>query len=381
MTYTWLEISRTAFYKNIKNIKNVLHAVAHKQKGLKLGLMLKADAYGHGLVPMAQLAQEHADIAFLFVANTSDALKLRALGISKPICAMAYCDSDYNDVVKNDIDVVVYDLEAVQALDAAADNVGKPARVHLKIDTGMHRLGIFPDDVISFLESLKKYSHVAVVGCMTHLCDADNASPEALVFTQQQLALFDTVIEKVRTQFPELEHIHACASGTTLFSQNYSLVRVATNAFGYFKPNLQRTRFGVLDAQFNLEPILTWKARIIHLKEVPVGGSVGYGRTVTVQRPTQVAVVPVGYFDGYPRSLSNNSVACVRGVMVPVIGIVSMNMCVFDVTDVPDVSVHDEVVLMGNVPGITADDLAKKAGTINIDILTGLHASIKRIIV
>jgi alanine racemase len=390
MTHTWLEINRTAFYKNIANIKHVINAVAHnnathgnaeQQKSLKLGIVLKADAYGHGLVPMAQLAQEHPDIDYLFVASTSDALRLRALGLRKPLCTMAYCDSDYNDVVQHDIDVVVYDLEIVQALDTAARNVGKPARVHLKIDTGMHRLGIFPDDVVSFLDSLKQYCHVTVVGCMTHLCDADNAAPEALAFTQRQLAYFDAVIEKVRAAAPTVEHVHACASGTTIFSKNYSLVRTATNAFGYFKPNLQRTRFGALDTQFQLEPILTWKAKIIHLKNVPVGGSVGYGRTVTVQRSTKIAVVPIGYFDGYPRALSNNSVAYVRGAMVPVIGIVSMNMCMFDVTDVPDISVHDDVMLMGNLPGITADDLAKKSGTINIDILTGLHASIKRIIV
>lgn len=388
MTYTWLEISRTAFYKNIENITRVLNNVACKNaassrehKNLKLGIVLKADAYGHGLVPIAQLAQENPDIDYLFVASTSDALHLRALGITKPLCAMAYCDSDYKDVVQHDIEVVVYDLETVQALDAAARMVGKPARVHLKIDTGMHRLGICANDVVSFVESLKKYPHVTLVGCMTHVCDADNAAPDALVFTQHQLALFDAAVEKVRAAVPTVEHVHACASGTTIFSQNYSLVRSATNVFGYFKPNIQRTRFGALEVPFQLEPLLTWKANIIHIKDVPVGASVGYGRTVTVKRPTKVAVVPVGYFDGYPRALSNNSVAYVRGIMVPVIGIVSMNMCMFDVTDVSAVSVHDDITLLGNLPGITADDLAKKSGTINIDILTGLHASIKRIIV
>ena len=194
MAHTWLEISRSAFYKNIENIIRVVNNVEHTPHSLKLGLVLKADAYGHGLEPMAQLAQEHADIEYLFVASTSDAIRLRALGISKPICAMAYCDSDYHDVVKQAIDLVVYDQETVHGLHEAAASLGMVARVHLKIDTGMHRLGIYPTAVSAFVASLNQWPSVKIVGCMTHLCDADNAAPDALAFTQQQLERFDAVV-------------------------------------------------------------------------------------------------------------------------------------------------------------------------------------------
>lgn len=389
MNHTWLEISSSAFTDNIVNIKNVIG-------GVKLGLMLKADAYGHGLVQMAQLAQVNPNIEYIFVTFAGEALQLRTLGITKPICVLVLCDTDLEKVIANDIEMVLYDRAYMIDVMRAAHKVGKAARIHLEIDTGMSRLGMLPEEALAFLEELKHYPQLKTVGLMTHLCDADDPSPESLAFTQQQLDCFDEVICKVPIHIAHtLEIIHACASaGTIFFHNNFSLVRigelnhgyrrlvrVATNAFGYYKPVTQRARLAASNITCDVRPIMTWKTRIIQLKKIPMASFVGYNRTYCTRRETVIAVLPIGYFDGYSRALSNIGSVLVRGCYAPIIGRVSMNLCTIDVTDVPGVNLYDEVILMGDYVGITADDLAHKTGTINLAILTSIHPSIQRIII
>lgn len=394
MDHTWLELSTTAFTSNITNIKNIIGDT--KLGDTRIGIMLKADAYGHGLAQMAQLAQANPDIDYIFVALASEALQLRALGITKPICVLVFCDSSLEDVINNNIEMILYDRAYLADLAQAAHKVKKIARIHLKIDTGMSRLGMLPQKALLFLEEIKNYPQIQVIGLMTHLCDADDPSPASLAFTQQQLNIFDDVIRKVPEHIAHtLEVIHACASAGTIFFHNKfslvrvgetaygcrRLVRVATNAFGYYKPTTQRARLAASDIMCDLQPIMTWKTRIIQFKKIPAGSFVGYNRTHCTNRETVIAVLPIGYFDGYPRALSNCGAVLVRGYYAPVIGRVSMNLCTIDVTDVPHVMLHDEVILMGDYEGITADDLARKTGTINLAILTGIHQSIQRAIV
>lgn len=389
MVHTWIEISREAFFHNIKNIKQLIGDV-------KLGVVLKADAYGHGLSQMALLAQEHHAIEYIFTALTSEALVVRASGVTKPLCVLVCCDSSLDDVLSNDIDLVCYDVSLLEDLNKTAQKLQKQARIHLKIDTGMSRLGILPKEIFSSLEKIQQYSHIKLVGIMTHLCDADNRSEDSVVFTQQQLTLFDQLVAEISAILPySLEVVHACASaGTVFFAPQCSLVRigecaygaqrlvrVATNMFGYYKPNVQKERLNDVGLSLSLRPILTWKTRIIQVKEVPEGSVVGYNRTHITTQLTKIAVVPIGYFEGYPRALSNCGIMMVRGCTVPVIGRVSMNMCMLDVSHIEGVSVDDEVIIMGDYPGMTADEIAAKIGTINLDIFTNMHSAIRRSIV
>lgn len=389
MTHTWLEISRTAFYHNIASVKTIVGTT-------QLGLMLKADAYGHGVLPMALLAQEHPAIDYIFTSLASDAVKLRAHGVTKRLCVLVVRDRTFEELISNDIDIVLYDRDQLESLQRAVATVGKPLRIHLKVDTGMSRLGMSPDDAINFLSEMHNDSSLQLVGIMTHLCDADNVTQESIEFTQRQLALFDHVVQyAVEHCSATLEVVHACASAGAIFfhdrcalvrlgnveSGGKRLVRVATNLLGYFKPNAQRERVHALGVPFEIRPIMTWKTRIIQLKKVPEGSCVGYNRTYTTTGQTLIATIPVGYFDGYPRGLSNLGSVLIRGVYAPIIGRVSMNMSTVDVTEVPGVSLHDVVILMGDYENITADDLAKKAGIMNLEMLTGIHAGIPRVVV
>ena len=389
MRHTWIEISREAFCHNIDQIKQLIGAT-------QLGVVLKADAYGHGLRQMAMLADEHLSIDYIFTALTSEALAIRQAGITKRICALVCCDSSLQEVLSQDIDLVWYDAAQLHIVAEAARKAGICARVHLKIDTGMSRLGVAPDEVPNCIEMLNDYPHVKLVGVMTHLCDADNVSEDSLKFTQHQLTLFNETVTAIknRLSYP-LEVVHACASaGALFFSEHCSLVRIgeslygaqgmvriATNMLGYYKPAVQRTRLQAMKVSFSLRPILTWKTRIIQIKKIPEGSFVGYNRTYSTTQPTRIAVVPVGYFDGYPRALSNNASMLVKGVHVPVIGRVSMNMCTLDVSTLSDVGEGEEVIIMGDYPGLTADELAAQASTINLTLFTGLHATIHRTII
>lgn len=389
MRHTWIEISREAFYHNIDQIKQLIGAT-------RLGVVLKADAYGHGLRQMAMLAQEHPSVEYIFTALTSESLSVRATGVTKPICTLVCCDTSLEEILAHDIEVACYDAIGLTTLINAAKKLGKRARIHLKVDTGMSRLGIMPEEVDDVLKVIHNCSHVKLAGVMTHLCDADNISEDSLKFTQQQLTCFDEVVKTIQDRLPyPLEVVHACASAGSLFcSESCSLVRmgesmygaqglvrIATNMLGYYKPAAQHARLEAMKVAFSLQPILTWKTRIIQVKEIPAGSAVGYNRTYVTRGTTKIAVVPIGYFDGYPRALSNCGTMMVHGVSVPIIGRVSMNMCTLDVSAVSNVCVGDEVVVMGNYPGLTADELAKQAGTINLTIFTGLHAAIERTIV
>lgn len=390
MQHTWIEISREAFNNNIANIKRLIGNTT-------LGVVFKADAYGHGLRQMAMLAQEHSDIGYVFTAFAHEALAARSAGITKPMCILVWCGNALEKVIAHDIEFVCYNKDDLKHITQAARACSKQARIHLKIDTGMSRLGILPHELTCCIEIIKNSTaHIKLVGVMTHLCDADNTTEESIIFTQQQLLLFDECVCFCANSLSyPLEVVHACASaGTLFFSDRCSLVlmgecvygaqrlvRVATNMFGYYKPSAQQSRLQSMDISLSLQPILTWKTRIIQIKNVHEGSFVGYNRTYKATRPTKIAIIPIGYFDGYPRGLSNKGSMIVRNKKANVIGRVSMNMCTLDVSDIEGVSIDDEVIIMGDMPGMTADDLAQKVGTINLDIFTGLHPAIERTII
>jgi alanine racemase len=389
MNHTWLEIDTSAFHHNIAIIKSIIGTT-------KLGLMLKANAYGHGIIPMAKLAQEHPDVNYLFTSLTSEALQLRASGITKPISVLVFDDTDLEEVIAHDIEMILFDRTYIPQLAKAAKKVGKPIRVHVKVDTGMSRLGLFYSQLSILFDEIKNYPEIRTVGIMTHLSDADNDAPDAIEFTRQQLDCFENIVQNLPAHISTtLEVVHACASsGAIFFNKKFSLVRmgeaaygfvslvrVATNALGYFKPAAQQERFKRIDLAARFRPILTWKTRIIQLKKIPTGSFVGYNRTYSTQRETVIAILPIGYADGYSRLFSNCGKVLVRGYYAPVIGRVSMNLCTIDVTDVPGVALYDEVILMGNYAHITADDLARKIETLNLVILTSINPLIPRLIV
>lgn len=365
---TWIEIDAQALLHNVAT----MHALCEHSR---LGVVVKANAYGHGMVEIAQLLETYPQVQWLFVAGPHEGITLRKQGIKKPILALSYLDSSLAQAIEHDIVITVYTQEDALVVQAAAEQLQKRARVHIKIDSNMSRLGIMPEQCAQFFAFMQMLSHVHLEGIFTHLSDTNNSD---LTFTYGQLRLFDTVI----TQHAKPEMLkHALASGSLMLEKKYDLVRAGTNIYGFWKSNIQKKRFESLMPGITLQQVLTWKTKIIQIKELPAGACVGYNRAFQASKPCRVATIAVGYYDGYPRQLSNKGFVLVHGVRAPVIGMVSMNMTTIDITHIPDVLLHDEVVLLGNIPGVRATEIAETIGTIANDVVARINEHIPRIVV
>lgn len=365
---TWLEISEQALYHNICQIKQIIGPT-------QLGLVVKANAYGHGLIEIGQLADKHPDVAWFFTAGISEALQLRRVGIKKPIVALICYGECIQAALENQIDIAVYDEAILQAISECAQRLGIVARVHIEVDSGMSRLGFKPVDVCAMMRDRCLYPFVNFYGIFTHLSDTNNTD---LTFTEQQVSVFDELIKRLESEHVYFPYPHIFSSGSLFFPQKYPLVRVGTNVYGFWKSKIQQERFEKYFPGIFLKPVLTWKTKIMSLQYVDQGAAVGYNKTFVVDRPSVLAILPVGYVDGYGRMLSNSVSVMIRNKKAPVVGLISMNLTIVDVTDIADVQRDDEVILLTDVEGLTATDLALAVKTINNEFVTRLPESLPR---
>ncbi len=372
-TRTKITLSRTAFNDNVRAINAVTGHDA-------LALVVKSNAYGHGMLQMAQLGQDHPGVSWLCTVGIEEAVYLRKQGISKPLLVLSFLDGNIDEALHLDIHVCVSSYEEAVAVAAAAERVGKKAHVHIKIDTGMGRMGFLPDQAVSVLHEIRKLSQIELYGIRTHLSDTGHDDHS---YSKKQLAAFDKVIDDAREVGIVFTCTHAKSSSSLDVrpERNYSFIRVGAAVFGLWKSEKQRALLTSKYPGFNLRPVLEWRVKVMQRKLVPKGSYVGYKRTYQAERATTLAIVPVGYWDGYSYSLSNKGCALIAHKRVPVVGIISMNITAFDVTDVPGVSVGDELVLLGNAPSILPHELAQQGNLITNEVTTLLHASIERVIV
>lgn len=367
---TWIELDKKAFWHNVAQL------AACCANRSALGVVLKGNAYGHGMQEIAQLAQEHPDIRWLFVAALSEAVALREQGISKPILAMSYHDVSLEKAVRHQIAVAVYDRETVRELNACAEKLGTTVAVHIKVDSNMCRLGVLPADFPEFVAFVATCPAVKLEGVFTHLSDINNPD---LIWSHEQARVFDAAITSAHFTYKPLLHVFGC--GALTLDPLYDLIRAGTNLFGFWKSAVQQERFLAKFPTMTLEQVMSWKTKIIQIKTVPAGSYVGYNRSFCTLRPTTIAVLPIGYFDGYPRALSNKGQVRIGSLLAPVIGIVSMNLTTIDITDCPDIHVGDEVVLLGKQPGVTVNEVAALAATINNEFVTRINPQIRRCVV
>ncbi len=344
--------------------------------------VLKADAYGHG-APAVARTLERAGIAGLCVALLEEAVELRGAGITAPILVMGGYYGPRRDgleeIFANDLVPVVYDagqIERIATLVRAGDVPGAsgPVGVHLKVDTGMGRLGAAPGEIDEVLEALSRHREVRLEGLMTHLAcaDADTLAP-----TQEQLRRFAAIEKKTRTAGLGARVRHAANSAALLRAPEawFDLVRPGVALFGV------SPRDGLAP---ELRPVMRVRSEVVATRTVPTGERIGYGHTWEAARPSQIATVPMGYADGLSRQLSNRGHALVRGRRAPIVGTVSMDLTMLDVTDVPGARLGDEVVFLGAQEGplgkdaITADEIAAHAGTIAWEVLTSVSRRVPR---
>ena len=329
---------------------------------VKVMAVVKANAYGHGSVECARrLEKESAD--WFGVALPEEGVDLRTAGITKPIlCLAGFWQGQESVCLQQKLVPVVYRFDMIEAFDRAARDRGVVADVHVKVDTGMGRLGVRFDEVSDFIAALKKFQNISIDGLMTHFAAADEPSCGPL--TRDQIQRFKNIVAAFRERGYEPSYRHL-ANSAAIFAQPDAcgnMVRPGGVLYGLWRDILDPSH---RDEKF--QPVMSFHSRISLLKWVPQGETVGYGCTFEASSKTLVATIPVGYDDGYMRALSNRGHAIIRGVYATVIGRISMDLTLIDVTNVAGVQVNDEVILLGRDGdlAVSAEDLARTAGTLS----------------
>ncbi len=342
-------------------------------EGQQVLAVVKARAYGHGAVEMSKrLLRLGADM--LGVALVEEGRELREAGIDAPVLVMgATFPEQAEEMVSLKLTPAIFGLSVVQALSEAAYKRRTTINVHVKIDTGMGRIGIAPEDAPELIATLQKLRNISVQGLMTHFADADLRDKQ---FASKQMDRFESLLKALEAKKIRVPVRHAANSAAVLDFHRafFTMVRPGLMLYGY-----NPLEEGALGA--DLRPVLSLVSRIAFIKKVPTGVPISYGRTFTTKRESAIATLPIGYADGYGRGLSNKGEALVRGMRVPVVGRVCMDMCMIDVTDVPAAREGDDVVLIGSQGSerITADDIAAKIGTIAYEVLCGISSRVPRI--
>lgn len=366
---TWAEIDLNALADNLRVIRE------HVGREQKVMAAVKADAYGHGAVPCARRLEAEG-VDWFGVALPEEGIELRAAGITRPIlCLGGFWEGQQNACLQQHLTPVVYRLDMIESLDRAARDAGVVADVHVKIDTGMGRLGVRSDDLPQFCEALSRFQHLRVDGLMTHLAAADDSAQD---FTKAQLERFERAVRVFRERGFSPAYIHAANSAAAFAypEARGNMVRPGGTLYGFSRdvlpPQIERPL---------LRPVMSLRSRIMLLKEVGKGEKLGYGCSFETSRASLIATIPIGYDDGYRRALSNRGRVIVGEKFAPVVGRVSMDLTLIDVTDVPGVSLDDQVTLLGRDGdlSITAEEVAETAGTISYEITCGISARVPRV--
>ena len=364
---SWAEIDLGAIRGNIAGIKRLLKP--------ETGLMaiVKANAYGHGMLEVSRVCIEQG-AAYLAVANPEEALTLRENDIEVPILVLGWMPPEYAAaMIENHVDVTVFEPETAQVLSRAAVAAGQAARIHLKIDTGMGRLGFDPNpQSLEAIRGIASLPGIEIQGIFSHLATSDETDK---TFAYQQLEVFRQFtadLEKMGVSIP-IHHLANSGAIMEMPEAQLDMVRAGIIIYGLYPSD------EVDHSIIKLIPAMTLKSRISFVKTLPAEHSVSYGRTYVSKEEIKVATVPIGYADGYSRLLSNRGWAVIRGRRVPLIGRVCMDQVMFDVTDLGEVKTGDEVILFGKPEdGVTADDLAAVIGTINYEIVCSPHSRVAR---
>jgi len=373
---TWVEIDERALTHNIVALKGLL------SDGAKFCAVLKANAYGHGMVEVARIAARCNVDAFA-VDNVDEALTLRAMLPSALIIVLGYTLKErYADAINNEIHLTVYDKEQIVALEYAGAEHAKTAFIHLKIETGTARQGVLPDHLYDVLEVVGASSHVALAGVSTHFANIEDTSDTT--FANRQFSVFQDVVGAIRNAGYQPEWIHCSNSAATILypDTHGTLVRVGIAMYGIWPSEVVEQTVRRHNVPLELEPVLSWKTRIAQVKSLPAGTPISYGMTEVLRKHSRVAVLPVGYWDGFDRGLSSVAEVLVSGIRCKVLGRVCMNMAMVDVSQVPQAEPEQEVVLIGRSGRfvVTAEEMAAHAGTINYEVLTRINPLLPRIV-
>ncbi|MCF0142905.1 MAG: alanine racemase [Parasporobacterium sp.] len=378
---SWAEINLSAIEENILNLKAGLN------EGVKSCAVIKADAYGHGAVRVGRYIEPIVD--FFAVATLDEAIELRENGIEKPIMILGYIHPKFTaEAVSRDIRMTVFDFETAKAISdtlkaanaSMPDDLALTAKIHIKVNTGMNRIGFYPNgESADIIKNISELPFIETEGIFTHFY----ASDEEKSSVDKQYKIFTDFIAELESRGVKfsVKHCSNSAASTLRKDVNMDMVRLGISIYGLYPSDYV--------VQLPLKPAMSWKAHITMVKAVKAGETIGYSATYTTERDSVIATVPVGYADGYRRQLSNCGWALVNGRKAPVVGRVCMDQIMIDVTDIPYVTQNSEVVLVGESVNaltgekatVTLEELAPLTGTINYDIACGVSKRIPRVYV
>jgi alanine racemase len=364
---TWAEIDLDAIAHNTRELKRLI--------GGKTELMavVKANAYGYGAVPVAEAALENG-ASRLAVNRVVEGVQLRQAGIMAPVFIMGYTlPVQAETIVRWDLTPTVNTLEQARALSTVASHQGKVLPIHVKVDTGLGRFGLLPEEVVDFIRAVSELAGLFLEGIYTHFAMAD-ASDKAYTFRQFEIYL-EVVkrVEEAGFTFP-IKHVAGSAAALDLPEMHLDVVRCGIALYG-LRPSNE------VEPIIPLQPAMFLKSRVARVRTLPAGSCISYGCTYTTSEPTRVALVPVGYGDGYHRLISNRGQVLIRGQRAPIVGRVCMDQFVVKVSNIPNVQQDDEVVLLGRQGDdeISAEEVATWAGTINYEVTTSILPRVTRV--
>lgn len=369
---TWIEISKSALLYNF----DVFQMIVGKKTVVVP--VVKANAYGHGLMEVVSILKNKANM--FAVDNIEEAMIIRRINKTVKILILGYIQKENIKLaIENRISFVVYRLDVLQYI--ASLKLTKKALIQIKIETGLIRQGIEGEDLIKLLTFLKNnLNKISLEGIYTHFTDVEDTKDSS--FAQKQLLRFEAALDIVKKEGFKPPFIHTAASAATLIykKSHFSMVRTGIGLYGLWPSQKIKT---MSKNKYILKPVLSWKSIIVQIKTIEKGESVGYGRTWISKRRSKIAIVPIGYSDGFDRKFSNIGRVIVRGIYSPIVGRVAMNMIMIDVTDINKIKEEDKVVIMGKMgkAHVSVDELAEKIGTINYEVVSRINPMMPRIIV
>ena len=362
----WAEIDLDAVEHNLSAIRRRIGPQS------RIMAVVKANAYGHGLVPFAMAALQ-SGAGYLGVACVDEGVQLRRSGITAPIVVMGYLPPwEAHEAVRNRLTLTVTSRETAAAIDEACRDESRRATVHMKIDTGMGRFGVAPEDARELLATLYGTPSLDVEGIYTHFAAADESDK---AYTQQQYRVFTETLSSLNgLPIPPIRHVANSAAAIDLPELALEMVRPGIALYGCY-PSSEVSR------ELDLQPVLSMKSWVVRVHDLRPGESVSYGHTWTATKTARIALIPCGYADGLPRLLSNQGSVLIRGHRAPIRGRICMDQFMVEVTDIPGVALHDEVVIIGRQGDeeIPVEEVAAQAQTINYEVLCAVSARVQRL--
>ncbi len=365
----WAEVDLDALAHNIREVRRLA------QQGALVTAVIKADGYGHGAKKIAQTLLDNGADRFA-IAVLDEGIELRRAGFDVPILVLGFTDKERaEEIISNNLEQAVYSWDLAEALSNEAVRQGKTAKIHIKVDTGMGRIGLQATmDSVQLIKKISQLPNITLEGIFTHFAVADAVDKE---YTKGQYEKFNWICNELEKENVKINIRHCGNSATIidLHDMHMDMVRAGIMLYG-LKPSDE-----VMLDRLELKQVMSLKVRISHVKEIEAGQSVSYGRRFIAEKKSKIASLPIGYADGYTRMLSGKAEALVKGKRVPVVGRICMDQCMIDITGIDDVKAGDEVVLFGKQNGsfIHIDELAEKLGTINYEIVCMISKRVPRV--